>query len=191
MGGPEFHIPDRRLSLLRDAKSCTTMSMRAPRKARSDRDSSKWDLPGRTSEGVATGSKPWGTCPSACRGGRNSPSGSRRWPASSSCSRIPGPDPTPFGSLTSHRSLSKAIAKVLSLDYQIRSSRFRITRPLCAYFDRAFFRVSVSRFQLLRQLSLHFVDPVAGFRGHSYQLCTTSISSAGRNTPPVSRPDER
>src|SRR5258708_178021 len=76
-----------------------------------------------------------------------------RWPASSSCSRIPGPDPTPFGSLTSHCSLSKATAKVLSLDYQIRSSRFRITRPLCVYFDRAFFRVSVPRFQLLRQLS--------------------------------------
>src|SRR5215469_17577660 len=125
--------------------------MRARRKARSDRDSSKWDLPGRTSEAFATGSKPWETCPSVCPGDRNSPAGSRRWPVSSSYLCIFGRDPTPSESLTSRCPLSKPTAEFLSPNFQIRSP-FQITLILCTYLDHAFFRVCVSRFQLLRRL---------------------------------------
>src|SRR6267154_4355989 len=135
--------------------------MRAPRKARSDRDSSKWDLPGRTSEAFATGSKPSETYPSACQGGRNSPSGSRRWPASSSCSRIPGPDPTPSESLTSHCSLSKTTAEFLSPHFQIRFFAFPHHGPTLLLF----------RSRVLSSFCGPFSTPATTF------ACTSSIQS--------------
>src|SRR5712664_2244446 len=99
--------------------------MHAPRKGRSGRDSSRWDLPGQTSEVSATGNRLSATCPWACRGDRNSLAGSHRWPASSSCLRKPDRDPIPSELLTSHCPLSEAITEFLALRFHNRFSHFR------------------------------------------------------------------
>src|SRR5260370_33641873 len=99
--------------------------MHAPRKGRSDRDSSRWDLPGQASKVSATGNRLLATCPWACRGGRNSPAGSHRWPASSSCLCTPVRDPIPSELLTSHCPLSEAIVEFLALHFRNRSSHLR------------------------------------------------------------------